>query len=330
MASLVKAFKGAYPPAPTFTEKNLPDLLGKVYIVTGANTGVGKELAQILYAKNAKVYVAARSESKAQDAIASIKKAVPASTGTLNFLKLDLADLSTIPASAKEFLSKESELHVLVNNAGVMNPPKGSKTAQGYELQLGVNNVGTFMFTRLLTPALARTAKTSPAGTVRVVWVSSSAAEGLSVKNGIQLDNLDYHKEAGQMTKYGISKAGNYYHATEFAKRHAQDGIISSPVNPGNLDSELYRDLPGLIRGFLRLFVLHPPIMGAYAELFAGWAPAVTPQDSGRWIYPWGRFETIRQDLEIGSKSKSEGGSGIAEDFWAWTEQQIQPYMPKE
>jgi retinol dehydrogenase-12 len=77
----------------------------------------------------------------------------------LAFLRLDLADLTTIKASAEEFLSKETKLHVLFNNAGVMCPPQGSKTPQGYELQLGTNNIGTFMFTKLLTPILNATAR---------------------------------------------------------------------------------------------------------------------------------------------------------------------------
>ena len=128
--------------------------------MTDANTGVGKELAQILYSKNSKVYVGARSKSKADDEISSIKKATPNSSGNLAFLSLDLADLTTIKASASDFLSKEKKLHVLFNNAGVMNPAQGSKTAQGYELQLGVNNIGTFMLTKLLTPILVATAKT--------------------------------------------------------------------------------------------------------------------------------------------------------------------------
>lgn len=163
-----------FPPKPQFTEKDIPDLRGKVYIVTGSNTGVGKELAQILYAKNGKVYIAARSEEKAGKAIEDIKKAAPNSAGTLVFLRLDLANLTTIKASVAHFLANENKHHVLFNNAGVMNPEQGSKTIQGNELQLGVNNISPFLFTKLLTPVLISTAKSEPIGTVRVVWVSSS------------------------------------------------------------------------------------------------------------------------------------------------------------
>jgi len=108
-----------------------------------------------------------------------------------------------------------------------MVPPAGSKATQGYELQLGTNNVAPFLFTKLLTPILVKTAKTAPKDSVRVVWVSSSAAEVLSPKNGVEMDNLDYQKDKSAWHKYGVSKAGNWYHATEFAKRHKVDGITS-------------------------------------------------------------------------------------------------------
>ncbi|EEH37445.2 retinol dehydrogenase [Paracoccidioides lutzii Pb01] len=195
-----------FPPPPLFTDKNLPSLLGKVYIVTGSNTGIGKEVAQVLFSKDAKVYAAARSEDK----------------GQLIFLPLNLSDLTTIKTSAKIFLSKEDKLHVLFNNAGVMTPPTGSKTVQGYELQLGVNAIAPFLFTKLLTPTLLSTAKTEPPNTVRVVWVSSVTMEtGAPRSVGIPLDKLDQLASTSpQYVNYAISKAGNYLYAVEFAKRY--------------------------------------------------------------------------------------------------------------
>lgn len=225
-------------------------------------------------------------EEKALKAIESIKGNAPNSSGALEYLHLDLADLSTVKASVNEFLSKEDKLHVLFNNAGVMNPPAGSKTVQGYELQLGTNNIGTFMFTKLLTPTLVATAKVEPAGTVRVVWVSSSAAEGLSPKGGVPMNNLDYHQEKGTMHQYAVSKAGNYFHATEFARRFKATGVVSIPLNPGNLDSELWRTQGPVMSFVLKTFVLHPRILGAYTQLFAGLSPKITIDRSG----DWGKF----------------------------------------
>ena len=100
-------FSQFFPPAPSFTESSLPNLSGKVYIVTGASAGIGKELSRLLYTHNATVYIAARSAEKAHAAISYIKEACPDSKGTLHYLHLDLDDLSGIKASAESFLAKE-------------------------------------------------------------------------------------------------------------------------------------------------------------------------------------------------------------------------------
>lgn len=118
---------------------------------------------------------------------------------------------------------------MLWNNAGVMVPPQGSTTAQGYELQLGVNNLGHFLLTSLLRPVLERTAKEATAtapGSVRVVWVSSSAADA-APQPAVDFDNMDYHREEGVWQKYSRSKAGSQLHASELARRVAGSGIIS-------------------------------------------------------------------------------------------------------
>lgn len=194
--------------------------------MTGASSGVGQELAQILYSKNAKVYLAARSSEKASKAISAINSAVPQSNGALVFLHLDLDDLTTIKSSANEFLSKEERLDVLFNNAGVMRPPLGSKTKQGYELQIGTNNIATFLFTKFVTPLLIKTAKMSTTGSVRVVWVSSSAAEILAPKGGVDMSLLDGSGKSSSQY-YGLSKAGNIFHNKEFATAFGQEGILS-------------------------------------------------------------------------------------------------------
>ncbi|PBP24810.1 short chain dehydrogenase reductase [Diplocarpon rosae] len=315
-----------FPPTAKFTEKTLPDQAGKVFIVTGSSSGVGKELAQILYSHNAKVYVAARSSEKSSRAIDSIKALFPNSKGALEYLHLDLDDLSTIKASAEEFLSKEKRLDVLWNNAGVMIPPQGSKTKQGYEMQLGTNCLAPFLFTKLLTQLLKASAHLNVPGTTRVVWVSSSAAEAFSPKGGVDVGNLDYKVEKAAWHKYGLSKAGNLLHAKEFAKRYGNDGIVSVALNPGNLSSGLQRHVAGWQNAILQRF-LYTPIHGAYTELFAGLSLDVTVDNNGGWIIPWGRFGPLRADLEEASKSQEEGGTGIATRFWEWSEEQVKPYL---
>lgn len=272
---------GLFEAKPSFTDKSLPDQTGKVFIVTGATSGVGELLADILYSKNAKVYLAVRSASKADETKKRIQSKRPESSGELVFLPLDLSDLSTIKASAEEFLSKETKLNVLFNNAGVMNPPDGSKTKQGYELQMGTNALAPFLFTKLLTPILKETAKGESEGSVRVVWVSSSAPARFAPKGGVEMDNLSYEQSRTSWQRYGVSKSGTIIHAAEYARRHKDDGIISVSLDPGNLKTPLYDNTPKWQMVFINM-VLKEPVYGAYTELFAGFSPEVTIKDSGR------------------------------------------------
>lgn len=194
--------------------------------MTGATSGVGEALASILYQHNAKVYVAGRSEESASNVIKKLKDAHPSSQGQLVFLSLVLDDLALVQKAAAEFLAKETRLDVLWNNAAVMIPPQGSRTKQGYELQLGVNNLGPFLFTQLLRPALVATAKIMPKNSVRVIWVSSSVAEVAPVP-AIDLSNVNYDRDEGAWMKYVRSKAGNVIYGAEFARRTLGTGILS-------------------------------------------------------------------------------------------------------
>ncbi|MCJ1383600.1 hypothetical protein MMC17_006714 [Xylographa soralifera] len=320
------AFSQLFPPAAKFTEKELSDQAGKVFLVTGGASGIGYELAKILYSRNAKVYIAGRSEQKASQAKTSIETRFPKAKGEIVFLHLDLDDLTTIKKSAEDFLSKESRLDVLWNNAGVMNPPAGSKTKQGYELQLGTNCLAPFFFTKLLTPLMVQTAKSAPAASVRVVWLSSSAAEAFAPKGGVDMTNNNFQEPKRPFAVYGASKAGNILYSKEFAKRHQNTGVLSVSLNPGNLKTNLQRHTSGLQLAILNL-LLHPPIQGAYTELFAGLSPAIAPAKNGAWIVPWGRFAPLRKDIELSAKSTADGGTGVGAAFWEWSEKQVQPYL---
>jgi retinol dehydrogenase 12 len=185
------------------------------------------ELARILYSKNATVYIACRSESKARDAITIIQTSTPESSGRLEFLQLQLDDLTAVAKAAREFLSREKRLDVLFNNAGVMHPPEGSKTVQGHELQLGVHNLGHGLFTELLTPMLVQTAKAAPRDSVRVVWASSLYAEMQTPRGGFDPSDLACEKNRDKFYTYSVSKAGVFYQGAEYARRHKAEGIVS-------------------------------------------------------------------------------------------------------
>lgn len=202
--------------------------------MTGASSGVGKELTRILYSRNATVYLVGRSASRSLDTTSEIKSGFPDSKGNLIFIKADFEDLVSVKNGAKLFLQKEERLDGLWNNAGVMLPEPGNRTKQGYELQLGTNTLGPFLFSRLLTPILISTAKERKPGEVRIMWVASSAAELFTPKGGIDIENLDYKKDVSNTQKYGISKAGMILLNQEFARRHRVNGIISvvCQINP--------------------------------------------------------------------------------------------------
>ncbi|KAK4497796.1 hypothetical protein PRZ48_010450 [Zasmidium cellare] len=320
-----------FPPKAAFTDKDIPDdLAGKVYFVTGASSGIGAELTRVLYAKNAKVYLACRSEEKAKRAIENVQAAVPNSKGQLVFIPLDQADLNKTKAAAESFLAQESRLDVLFNNAGVMTgeskPPK--KTVQGHELALGVNCVGAFLLTKLLTPLLQATAQKEQAGAVRVVWLSSYGLVAAAPnERGIDMSNLDYHIPKTGMDRYGISKAGDWLLAVEFARRYKADGIESVALNPGNLSTELARNQGCMIK-LIASAVCYPPIHGAYTLLFAAFSPAISKADwTSEWVIPWGRLAPLRKDLPVAVKSKEDGGNGNAQEFWEWNEEQVKDYL---
>ncbi|EPS99560.1 hypothetical protein FOMPIDRAFT_1030882 [Fomitopsis schrenkii] len=160
-------------PKPVFKTNQIPDLSGQVMLVTGANTGIGKETVKVLLQHNAKVYLAARSKEKAEAAIKELKK----QTGKeAIFLELDLLNFPSIRKAAEEFLSKETELHVLFNNAGVMFPPVDMLSPDGYDLQLMTNVIGPFFFTKLLLPAILAAGSTHPDHHSRIITTSSSGA----------------------------------------------------------------------------------------------------------------------------------------------------------
>jgi retinol dehydrogenase 12 len=183
-----------------------------------------------------------------------------------------------VKVAAQSFLAQESKLNVLFNNAGVMvgpvEPPL--KTVQGHELALGVNCVGTFLFTKLLTPTLIATVPFDPPNTVRVVWLSSYGLMQYAPQDrGIDLENLDYHIPKPHVDRYGISKCGDWLLGVEYARRHKANGIVSVPINPGNARAQLARDQTLALKIIAHALV-YPIINGVYTRLFAAFSPEVT------------------------------------------------------
>lgn len=303
----------------------LSSIPGKVHIVTGGYTGIGLALVKCLYQRNATVYIAGRNKEKFDKAVAGLKKDLPLSKGRIEFLKLDLADQSTIKASADEFLKKESRLDVLTNNAGVMSPPAKSVDAQGHELMMGTNVLGPWLFTQCLLPVLKSTAATAPAGTVRVTWAGSLI--DFSPKGGVQFDEKTGQPKlhGAQQTNYIQSKAANAFLASEFARRYGRDGIISVGWNPGNLRTELGRYM-GLVSKLLVQPLLYEAKFGAYTMLYAGWSSDIDASLNGAYVWPFGRMGVLKPDLLAAMKSKEDGGTGEAKRLWEWCEKECGKY----
>jgi NAD(P)-dependent dehydrogenase (short-subunit alcohol dehydrogenase family) len=320
-----------FPPSPAFTEKDIPSLVGKVFIVTGGNAGVGLELVKILYSKGATVYIASRSPTKIATEIEVIKSIHAPSLGHIKSLHLDLSDLTTIPTCASTFLAQESRLDVLWNNAGVSQAPVGSTTTQGYETHMGTNCLGPFLLTKLLLPILLRTAEASPKDSVRVVFASSGIIDMTGPLGGFSLAELapgNYSKDKNR--NYSASKAGNWFLASEFDKRTRKDGIVCVAQSPGTLKTKAWDRAPWLMQVFMNPF-LHEPKMGAYTELWAGISEEVRSEDGGRFAIPWGRWHpSPRKDILESLKTKKEGGIGLAAEFWEWCEEHTKTMLESE
>ncbi|KAH9169642.1 NAD(P)-binding protein [Lactarius sanguifluus] len=314
MGSTVSLLQQSSPPKPKWGVNDIPDLTGRVIIVTGSNTGIGKETVKQLLAHNAKVYLAARSAQKANEAIAELKN----ETGKeAIFLQLDLSDIPAIRKSAQEFLSKESQLHVLVNNAGVMVSPKEQVTAQKYDMQFGTNVIGHWLFTQLLLPALFAATEVSPSHEkARVVTVSSSA---IYLTKGIDFDAIvdgPGRIQYNEWELYNKSKFGNVVVARELARRYG-DKIVSTSLNPGNIRTVLQRDrdMPGWKRTIL-YWLMYPVSYGALTQLHCATAPSAADAN-GKFFIPWAR---------LGKPNKAALDPQVGEKLWSWLENETKKY----
>ncbi|KAF2104845.1 NAD(P)-binding protein [Rhizodiscina lignyota] len=311
------------PSSPALTEKDLPSLNGRVYLVTGGYAGIGYELAKILYSAGGMVWIAGRSRDKAEAAIEAMMENNDTSNhsgeqadarnapGEVKFLHLDLADLSTIKGAAQELLSNSSRLDIVWHNAAVMVPPDDTPaTPQGHDIQLATNVLGPFLLQHFLNPLTLSTAARSDVkkNDVRVIWLTSNAHTGAPKPDGVDWDNIELTGHTGfigRLKKYSQSKAMNNILAYEFARRYGDKGIASLSVHPGALSSGLQKDLPWLID---KIFSLRrqPPKFGAYSELFAGFVD-VEPEKNGGFVAPFGTWGECDPAIKEGMEKQGTG-----------------------
>jgi NAD(P)-dependent dehydrogenase (short-subunit alcohol dehydrogenase family) len=241
---------------------------GRTFLITGGNTGIGLATATALARDGGRVYIACRSASAGETAVARIKSA--SGSADAGLLSLDLASLDSVRDCAASFLALDEPLHVLVNNAGVGG--QRGRTADGFELHFGVNHLGHFALTQLLLPLL-----TASGPGARIVNVSSEAHYGA---RGIDFDAVQRRTASftGQH-EYAVSKLCNVLFTQELARRLAGSVVNSYALHPGVVASDIWRRVPRLARPFLTRRMLTTE-QGAVTSVYCATSPDVAA-DSG-------------------------------------------------
>ena len=262
----------------------VPDLAGKLAVVTGSNSGLGLGLTTRLSAAGADVIMAIRNRTKGEAAVEEIRAKVP--DAKLTIKSLDLASLASVKALGDELNAEGRPIDILINNAGVMQPPDRETTADGFELQFGSNHLGHFALTAHLLPLLR--AASSP----RVTSLSSLAAR----MGGINFDDLQWAKRYNPTQAYSQSKSANLMFAIELDRRSRRGGwgIVSNAAHPGFTKTNLQlsgpsqgKDSPTLLERFYRVSRQVTPF--AWQEIEDGILPAlygaVSPDAKGGAFY---------------------------------------------
>ncbi len=219
------------------------DLAGRTFLVTGANTGIGKATAHGLAERGARLILANRSEAKTTPVIDELATAT--GNDAVEYLHLDLADLASVKAAADTLVERGERLDVLVDNAGVAG--QRGLTAQGFELAFGINHLGHFLFT---TELLNRLGDGAPG---RVVVVSS---ESHYSAKGIDWEALRRPTATTTgLREYGVSKLCNVLFAQELARRFGDDGLEACSLHPGVIASDVWRRVPWPVRSVMKLFM---------------------------------------------------------------------------
>ncbi len=246
---------------PALLEK---DLAGRVYVVTGANSGVGRATAEQLARQGARVVAGCRRVDAGAAAFVGLGE-VP---GSVEVVELDLGRLDSVRVFAEAFAARADRLDGLVNNAGVMMCPEG-RTADGFETQLGVNHLGHFLLTELLLDTLRASAPS------RIVCVSSVLHVGTRKQVGeIDLDDPHFERRPYDKTlSYTQSKLANVLHAAELARRLGDSGVSAFSVHPGWVRTNLVQHtMPAwvqnvVMRPFSGLLGMISPEEGAQTSL---------------------------------------------------------------
>ena len=250
-----------------WTTADIPNQSGRSAIVTGTG-GLGYEVALALARAQAEVILAGRNSGKGEASVARIRAQVP--EANIRFAELDLASLASVAAFARRITAEHGSLDLLVNNAGVMMPPRRRTTHDGFELQFGTNYLGHFALTGHVLPLLR--AARAP----RVVQVSSIAHRRATMR----FEDLQWEQGYRPMASYGQSKLAMLIFALELQRRSDAGGwrLMSLAAHPGIARTELFANGPGasgvskLMFGLVMPFISQSAAAGALPLLFAATA----------------------------------------------------------
>ncbi|UXA18586.1 SDR family NAD(P)-dependent oxidoreductase [Mycobacterium sp. SMC-4] len=295
---------------PKWTAADVPDQSGRVAVITGSNTGIGYETAAVLAAHGARVVLAVRDLAKGRSAAERITRATP--DAQVSVQELDLSSLDSVRRAAAELGETHPRIDLLINNGGVMYPPK-QVTRDGFELQFGTNHLGHFALTGLLLEHLL------PVAGSRVVSVASIAH---NIRAGIHFEDLQWERSYNRVAAYGQSKLANLMFSYELARRLAAKGAptIAVAAHPGISNTELMRHIPGTsLPGADKLVGLftNSPAVGALATLRAATDPGV---QGGQYYGPSGFRELIGHPVLVQS-SKQSHDVATQQRLWAVSEE---------
>ena len=293
-----------------WTADDVGDQTGRVAIVTGSNTGLGYDTALVLASRGAQVVLAVRDADKGTAAAAKLVGRVPRANVTVQ--SLDVGSLESIRTAAAEIKSAHPRIDLLINNAGVMYPPK-QVTADGFELQFGTNHLGAFALTGLLLENML------PVPGSRVVAVASIAHR---IQAAIHFDDLQWERSYNRVAAYGQSKLSNLMFTYELQRRLAAKGepTIAVAAHPGISNTELTRHVPGSgLPGFRQVagLVTNSAAMGALATLRAATDPAV---HGGQYYGPEG-FRELRGNPKLVESSEQSHDQDVQRRLWSVSEE---------
>lgn len=294
-----------------WTEIDVPDQAGRLAVITGSNTGLGYDTARVLAAHGATVVMAVRDTAKGEAAAAKIRALTPGAEVVVH--KLDLGSLASVKQAGAELAAAYPRIDLLINNAGVMYPPK-STTADGFELQFGTNHLGHFALTGLLLNNLLEVDGS------RVVVVASIAHD---IRARIDFDDLQWERRRyDRVASYGQSKLANLMFAYDLQRRlaAAKAKTIAVAAHPGVAATELVRHIPGATLpgvDWISGKLLNTAEMGALPTLRAATDPTVK---GGQYYGPDGFRELRGYPVLVGSSRQSKD-EAVQKRLWTVSEE---------